>query len=147
MGIYLRQAFYRLVFPRCGPGASIGFGTVFSHATASVGRNVYVGAYCCLGDITIEDDVVVHVYDVGSGALRFALPSLAADEGAFGHCQGVSLAVSPIGDRFVTQTCDGARVWILDVDELLALARDGLTRSLTAEECRQYLHTDGCQTA
>src|SRR5437773_410021 len=58
-GVYLRRAFYRLVLRGCGAGAWIGFGTVFSHPTASVGRNVYVGPYCCLGDVTLEDDVLI----------------------------------------------------------------------------------------
>jgi acetyltransferase-like isoleucine patch superfamily enzyme len=58
-GAYLRGAFYRLVFPRCAGDASIGFGTVFSHPTAEVGRGVYVGLYCCLGDVTLEDDVLL----------------------------------------------------------------------------------------
>src|SRR5262245_50254536 len=58
-GAYLRRAFYGLVLPRCGRGAWIGFGTVFSHPTAAVGQNVYVGVYCSLGDITLEDDVLV----------------------------------------------------------------------------------------
>jgi virginiamycin A acetyltransferase len=58
-GVYLRRAFYRLVLPRCGAGAWIGFGTIFSHPTAEVGRLVYVGAFCCLGDVTLEDDVLL----------------------------------------------------------------------------------------
>jgi virginiamycin A acetyltransferase len=58
-GVYLRRAFYRLVLRRCGAGSWIGFGTVFSHPTAAVGRNVYVGPYCCLGDVTLEDDVLL----------------------------------------------------------------------------------------
>jgi acetyltransferase-like isoleucine patch superfamily enzyme len=58
-GAYLRRAFYRLVLGQCGRDSWIGFGTVFSHPTARVGRNVYVGVYCCLGDVTLEDDVLL----------------------------------------------------------------------------------------
>ena len=58
-GQYLRRAFYSLVLDRCGGGACITFGTIFSHATASVGRNVYVGANCSIGSVTIEDDVLI----------------------------------------------------------------------------------------
>lgn len=58
-GVYLRRAFYRLVLQRCAAGSWIGFGTVFSHPTAAVGRNVYVGPFCCLGDVTLEDDVLL----------------------------------------------------------------------------------------
>jgi acetyltransferase-like isoleucine patch superfamily enzyme len=58
-GAYLRRAFYRMVFRRCAPGAWVGFGTVFSHPGCSVGRDVYVGAFCCLGEVTLEDDVLI----------------------------------------------------------------------------------------
>src|SRR5436305_4565119 len=58
-GAYLRRAFYRLVFRHCGADAWIGFGTVFSHPNCSVGRNAYVGVYCCLGEVTLEDDVLI----------------------------------------------------------------------------------------
>jgi virginiamycin A acetyltransferase len=58
-GAYLRRAFYQAVLNRCGTGSWIGFGTVFSHSTAEVGRDVYVGCYCCLGDVTLEDDVLL----------------------------------------------------------------------------------------
>jgi virginiamycin A acetyltransferase len=58
-GIYLRRAFHRLVLPRCDADACLSFGTIFSHPTAEVGRTVYVGPYCCLGDVTLEDDVLI----------------------------------------------------------------------------------------
>lgn len=58
-GAYLRRSFYQLVLPRCEAGVCISFGTIFSHATAKIGRNVYVGNYCCLGDVTLEDDVLI----------------------------------------------------------------------------------------
>src|SRR5437764_14176100 len=58
-GVYLRRAFYRLVLPRCGAGCCLSFGTVLSHPTAEVGRDVYVGPFCCLGDVTLEDDVLL----------------------------------------------------------------------------------------
>jgi acetyltransferase-like isoleucine patch superfamily enzyme len=58
-GVYLRRAFYRLALSRCEPGCCISFGTVLSHPTAEIGRSVYVGAYGCLGDVTLEDDVLL----------------------------------------------------------------------------------------
>jgi acetyltransferase-like isoleucine patch superfamily enzyme len=58
-GAYLRRAFYRLVFRRCAGGSWIGFGTVFSHPGCTIGRDVYVGVYCCLGEVTLEDDVLI----------------------------------------------------------------------------------------
>jgi acetyltransferase-like isoleucine patch superfamily enzyme len=69
-GMYLRRAFYRLVLPQCGPDACLGFGSVFSHPTARVGKAVYVGPYCCLGDVTLDDDVLLgsHVSITNGGA-------------------------------------------------------------------------------
>jgi virginiamycin A acetyltransferase len=58
-GAYLRRAFYRLVLPRVGADSWIGFGTVFSHPTAELGRGVHVGPFCGLGDVTLEDDVLL----------------------------------------------------------------------------------------
>jgi virginiamycin A acetyltransferase len=59
IGIYLRRAFYRYVFPQCGKDACISFGTTFSHPSARLGRNVYIGVGCMVGDATLEDDVLV----------------------------------------------------------------------------------------
>jgi virginiamycin A acetyltransferase len=76
-GIYLRRAFYRRVFPACAADACIGFGTVFSHPTAEVGRGVYVGVSCCLGGVTLEDDVLLgsHV-SVTNGAAQHGIDRL-----------------------------------------------------------------------
>ncbi len=58
-GAYLRRAFYRRVLPRCEDGCWLSFAAIFSHPTAEIGRNVYVGPFCCLGDVTLEDDVLI----------------------------------------------------------------------------------------
>jgi virginiamycin A acetyltransferase len=76
-GVYLRRAFYRRVFPACAADACISFGAVFSHPTAEVGRGVYVGVYCCLGGVTLEDDVLLgsHV-SVTNGAAQHGIDRL-----------------------------------------------------------------------
>lgn len=58
-GVYVRRAFYRFTLEGCGANATIGFGTLFSHPTARLGANVYIGNYCMLGGITIEDDCLI----------------------------------------------------------------------------------------
>jgi acetyltransferase-like isoleucine patch superfamily enzyme len=58
-GAYLRRAFYRRVLPRCGSDCWLGFAVVLSHPTAEIGRAAYVGPFCCLGDVTLEDDVLL----------------------------------------------------------------------------------------
>jgi acetyltransferase-like isoleucine patch superfamily enzyme len=58
-GVYLRHAFFRQTMKCCGSDSCISFGTIFSHPSTSIGRTVYVGNYCSIGDVTIEDDVLV----------------------------------------------------------------------------------------
>jgi virginiamycin A acetyltransferase len=58
-GVYLRRAFYRRVLSGCGDGTCIAFGSVFSHPTASLGRSVYIGLFCSLGDVSLGDDVLL----------------------------------------------------------------------------------------
>ena len=36
-------------------------------------------------------------------------------------------------------------MWALDLDDLVEIAERELTRTLTDEECRQYLHQQGCE--
>ena len=36
-------------------------------------------------------------------------------------------------------------MWALDLDDLVGLARDEVTRSLTDDECREYLAVDTCE--
>src|SRR5438105_1328999 len=69
-GVYLRYAFFRLILPRCDHDACVSFGTVLSHASAELGRSVYVGAFCSLGDVTLEDDVLLgsHVSVANGGS-------------------------------------------------------------------------------
>jgi acetyltransferase-like isoleucine patch superfamily enzyme len=68
-GVYLRRAFYRLTLRRCSADCCLSFGAVFSHPTAEVGRGVYVGLFCVLGDVTLEDDVLLgsHVSVINGG--------------------------------------------------------------------------------
>src|SRR5262249_20287495 len=69
-GAYIRRAFYSLVFRNCGSGTWIGFGSIFSHPSCTLGRDVYVGCYCCLGEVTLEDDVLIgsHVSIINGSA-------------------------------------------------------------------------------
>lgn len=77
VGVYLRRAFYRLVLSRCASDSCLTFGMTFSHATAEVGRRVYVGAFCCVGDVTIEDDVLIgsHV-SIANGCAQHGIERL-----------------------------------------------------------------------
>ena len=64
--------------------------------------------------------------------------------GATGDLCVRSAAFSPDGLMLATQSPGRARIWALDIDDLLRIARGNVTRSLTDEECRQYLHLESC---
>ena len=56
-----------------------------------------------------------------------------------GTTSGVStVAISPDGSSVIYSDNGVLRRYVLDTDELIALARGLLTRELTADECRQY---------
>ena len=60
----------------------------------------------------------------------------------------VNVVFGPDGSKLASVGEDGlVRVWALDLDDLIAIATDRLTRTLSDDECRQYLHVDRCPTA
>lgn len=59
LGVYLRRAFFRLLFPGVGRDAVISFGVLFSHVHTTIGRAAYLGPYCVIGDAEIGDDVLL----------------------------------------------------------------------------------------
>jgi virginiamycin A acetyltransferase len=52
-GDYFRIAFYRLTLQECSLLSRVSFGTFFAHTEATVGPQVFIGAYCILGSVTI----------------------------------------------------------------------------------------------
>jgi WD40 repeat protein len=56
-----------------------------------------------------------------------------------------AVTFSPDGSRLASVGGDGiVRVWAVDLDDLIAIANGRLTRSLSDNECRQYLHVERC---
>jgi acetyltransferase-like isoleucine patch superfamily enzyme len=58
-GVIVRRAFYRLVLARCGRDVYLSFGTILSDPGTWLGDRIYVGAYCTLGRVVVEDDVLI----------------------------------------------------------------------------------------
>ena len=89
---------------------------------------------------TASGDGTVKIWDAKNGKELLTL---------FGHTGRVfSLAISPDGTRLATAGQDGiSRVYLLNLEDLVKLARTRVTRSLTAEECQKYLHLSQCPTS
>jgi WD40 repeat protein len=82
-------------------------------------------------------DQAAILWDAGSG-----LPLL-----SLGNIVGpvFSVAFSPDGKYVAASGWDGtAHVYVVRPEDLLALARSRVTRSLTTEECQKYLHAETC---
>ena len=88
---------------------------------------------------TASNDYTAKVWDATTGSLLLTLT---------GHTHQVhSLAFSPDGTRLITVSEDKTlRVWALRLEDLVQIARSRVTRSLTTEECQQYLHVETCPT-
>jgi WD40 repeat protein len=82
----------------------------------------------------------VRVFDASSGAQLQVLR-------ARGVVEFDKVVFSPNGSMLASSADDGTRVWALDIDDLLEIARQNVTRSLSDDECRQYLHVAACSEA
>lgn len=84
-----------------------------------------------------SDEGVLKVWDLATGTARFTLAG------------GANVAVSPDGKLVATydRRDSTLRVYLSSIEDLAKLAESRLTRSLTHEECRQYLHLESCPAA
>ncbi|MCO6451478.1 MAG: PQQ-binding-like beta-propeller repeat protein [Caldilineales bacterium] len=82
-------------------------------------------------------DRLAKVWDVASGEELFSL---------YGNLSNVfGVAFSPDGSTLAVAGADGTvRTFTLAMDELVSLAESRLTRELTDEECRKFLHVEAC---
>jgi virginiamycin A acetyltransferase len=77
VGNYLRKAFYRWTLQRCGPDVCIEFGTILHQPTIELGRGVYIGLNCSIGECVIEDDVLLGSnVDIISGGQQHSVDDL-----------------------------------------------------------------------
>jgi acetyltransferase-like isoleucine patch superfamily enzyme len=63
LGDYLRVSYYILALRKCSLHSRVSFGSFFAQSSATVGRGVYIGAYCVLGacDIGERTQIASHV--------------------------------------------------------------------------------------
>jgi WD40 repeat protein len=82
-------------------------------------------------------DRLAKVWDVNTGE------ELASLYGNASNVFGVSFSLD--GNQLATAGADGTvRTYTLHMEDLIALAKSRLTRSLTETECQKYLHMETC---
>jgi len=85
---------------------------------------------------TISFDGTARLWDADSGQELLVLP---------GINNGPDLEFSPDGKFLATTSGEpSARVYVLPMEDLIALARQRVSRLLTLEECQRYLHLEQC---
>lgn len=85
---------------------------------------------------TASADATVRLWDLETGRERLTLDTGSA---------ALEAGFSPDGSKLVTVNVDGlVRVWALDLDDLIGIAEDRLTRGLIDRECQRYLQQDSC---
>ena len=89
---------------------------------------------------TGSQDGTAKVWDLATGREKLTL---------FGHDLVVNtVSFSPDGQLLATGSADGTvALHLLPIDDLRDFARERVTRTLTDEECRQYLHVGKCPAA
>jgi WD40 repeat protein len=101
---------------------------------------------------TAASDGTVRLFDVARETQRLVLQGPIEDarrltDDEEGYLFARSVAFSPDGSLLASVDGTTVRVWALDIDDLLEIAGRNVTRSLTGEECRQYLHVETCPAA
>lgn len=59
IGEYLRREFLRLSLVSCSKDCCISFGALFSSPEATLGKEVYIGPYCMIGNVDIGDYTLI----------------------------------------------------------------------------------------
>lgn len=86
---------------------------------------------------TASEDGTAKVWDAATGQGLITLTVLPQGR--------LDIAITPDGKYLATAGRDGAvRLFVLSTEELNSLGQSRVTRSLTEEECRRYLHLESC---
>jgi WD40 repeat protein/transcriptional regulator with XRE-family HTH domain len=88
---------------------------------------------------TASGDGAARVWDAASGVNLLTLP--------FDSGGGGSVSFSPDGKRLAVGGRAGISIFYLQLQDVIALAKSRVTRSLTLDECQQYLHVESCPGA
>jgi WD40 repeat protein len=86
-----------------------------------------------------SEDNTAKLWDVETGAEILTFP------GSSGGVTAVAFSPTDHSAHLAVASADGiVRMFLLQIDELLAVAKARITRTLTVAECQEYLHVEQC---
>lgn len=59
LGVYIRQACYRRLLDHVGSDVHFGFLSIISKPQTVIGERVYIGRFCAIGYVQLDDEVMV----------------------------------------------------------------------------------------
>lgn len=88
---------------------------------------------------TGSEDNTAKLFDVATGQEIYTLP------GSSNGVYGVAFRPGENNNQVLVASKDGVtRTFLIEVEELLDLAQSRITRSLTPDECKRFLHLEAC---
>jgi WD40 repeat protein/transcriptional regulator with XRE-family HTH domain len=88
---------------------------------------------------TADSEGMAKLWSVATGKDLLTLPVYGGE--------AMSTTFSPNGERLAVGVRAGISIFVLPMENLMALAKTRVTRSLTTEECQRYLHVNTCPAA
>jgi WD40 repeat protein len=101
----------------------------------------------CINAVAFSPDGRLLAVSAGNGGLRIL--NFETGQELLKLWGGWDVQFTPDGTRVISATIDEqgrqiVRMYLLKLDDIVALAKSRVTRTLTTEECQQYLHVDSC---
>lgn len=88
---------------------------------------------------TASQDGTARLWDAATGEELLLLKPPQGEAGL------VDVAFSPDGKMLATSADDAVRVFLLDINDLVTLAKGGLSRGFTPQECNRFLPAPRCE--
>ncbi len=102
LGIYQRQFIYKKTLKSVGHDVYFGYMSLFSKTDAIIGNQVYIGRFCTLGHVNLEDNVMLaDGVQILSGAHQHGKP-----------CDNEDGKTHQDQKQIFTQVCIGKGAWI-----------------------------------